>query len=261
MTVDRLQLATDLARRAGEMLLAGYGDPGEVRTKSTTVDLVTQYDLESEAFLLAEIHAAFPQDAVLSEETGPQGSGNHCWVIDPLDGTTNFAHALPIFSVSIACLRAGEPALGVVYAPVLGELFSASSDGPAQLNGDPIEVSSQDNLGSALMVTGFPYDVRQRPDNNLDHYRGFALRTLGVRRLGSAALDLCYVAAGRFDGYWEVETHPWDFAAGALIAQRAGALVSQINGRPPSWRQSCSIVASNPGLHPKILEQLARPAV
>ncbi|MGA9531601.1 MAG: inositol monophosphatase family protein [Anaerolineales bacterium] len=249
MSDDRLKLAIEWARGAGEILLAGYGHVRQIETKSSVVDLVTEHDLASEAFLLGQIQSTYPQDAFLAEESGQRGSGAYSWVIDPLDGTTNFAHGLPLFAVSIACLLEGQPILGVVYAPAIDELFTASESSSAQLNGSSIHVSEQDNLDSALMVTGFPYDVRTRVDNNLGHYRDFALRTQGVRRFGSAALDLCYVAAGRFDGYWEVETQPWDYSAGALIVRQAGGTVTQMDGRRPEWQQSCSIVATNGTIH------------
>jgi myo-inositol-1(or 4)-monophosphatase len=257
MNHDRLTFATDLARRAGEILLGSDGHAGEVGTKSSPVDLVTEVDLASETFLLDQIQSAFPQDAVLAEESGRHGTGSYCWVLDPLDGTTNYAHGLPFYCVSIACLLEGRPILGVVYAPVLDELFRASESSPSQRNATAIRVSEQDDLNSALMVTGFPYDVRTRVDNNLDHYRDFALRTLAVRRFGSAALDLCYVAAGGFDGYWEVETHPWDFAAGALIVRQAGGTVTQMDGNRPDWQRSCSIVATNGAIHRPVLSLLA----
>ena len=237
-------------------MAGGLGRAGPVRTKRSTTDLLTEYDERTEALILAELGTRFPGEPILAEESGRQGSGSSLWVIDPLDGTTNFAHGIPFYCVSIAWLLNDRPRVGVVYAPALDELFAVTGDSPATLNGAQLQVSDRDQLDQALLVTGFPYDVRTRPDNNLDHYRRLALRSRAVRRMGSAALDLAYVAAGRFDGYWEVETHPWDFAAGSLMVEQAGGQVTTLAGERPRATQSTSVVATNGRIHAALLSEL-----
>jgi myo-inositol-1(or 4)-monophosphatase len=224
------------------------------------IDLVTEADLQSEQFLLGEIRRRFPGHRVIAEESGGlEGDDDHIWYIDPLDGTVNFAHGLPIFSVSLAYAEQGALKLGVVYDPTRAECFSAERGRAAWLNGEPIRVSDAIDLDHSLLVTGFPYDIRTDPDNNLEHYARFALRSQAVRRLGSAALDLCYVAAGRFDGYWELRLKPWDLAAGGLIAQESGCLITGLDGNPNYFAPPRSVVVANPTLHPKILAVLNRP--
>jgi myo-inositol-1(or 4)-monophosphatase len=255
MTATLADLET-LAHQAGEILRQGFGASHDVYFKGA-IDLVTDVDHRSEAFLLDEIHRRFPQDRVIAEESG-EAPGQDCciWYIDPLDGTVNFAHGLPIFSVSIAYMHMGELQLGVVYDPSRDECFSASRGQGAWLNGNPLQVSATANLDHSLLVTGFPYDIRTNTQNNLEHYARFSLRSQGVRRLGSAALDLCYVAAGRFDGYWELSLEAWDIAAGALIAREAGATVSKIYGSPDVLTPPCSILAANPALHDRMFAVL-----
>lgn len=246
----------ELARLAGEILRSGFGErPGfnhnhQVDYKGV-LDLVTEIDRQSESLLLAEIQRRFPSHSVVAEESaGLQGEDNHRWFIDPLDGTVNFAHGVPIFSVSLAYASEGEVQLGVVYDPTRDECFSAQSGQGACLNGERIKVTSTNDLDSSLLVTGFPYDIRTNPENNLDNFAYFSMHGQGVRRLGSAAIDLCYVAAGRFDGYWEVRLNPWDVAAGGLIAREAGAIVTNINGGVDFMSPPQSIIAANPSLHP-----------
>lgn len=248
--------ARDLARDAGQLLRAGYGKAERIRKKESQVDLVTEFDIKAESLILERIRQEYPGDTILSEESGKSGDQPDMWVVDPLDGTTNFAHGIPIFSVSIAYLKGGKPALGVVYGPALDEFFSAIAGRGAWLNDEPLAVSTTDNLSDSLLVTGFPYDIRSRKDNNLDHYATFALRSRAVRRLGSAALDLCYVAAGRFDAYWELETQPWDCAAGALLVQEAGGRLTQVNGSAVDYQRSTSLLASNGRLHEIMLRFL-----
>ena len=186
------------------------------------------------------------------------------WYIDPLDGTVNYVHGIPIYSVSIAYAEAGELRLSVVYDPSRDECFSAASGKAGELgsgawmNGQPIHPSSTSDLDHALLVTGFPYDIRTNPDNNLDHYAHMAQHSQGVRRLGSAALDLCDVACGRFDGFWELRLKAWDVAAGALIAQQAGAVVTNLSGGPDFMTPTQSVLAANPYLHPLLLNELNR---
>lgn len=218
------------------------------------IDLVTEFDHRSEAFLLGEIRQRFPGQRILSEESGASPGAEACqWYLDPLDGTVNYAHGVPIFAVSIAYQEQGAVQLGVVYDPMRDECFSAELGAGAWLNGEPLGASKASDLLESLLVTGFPYDIRKNPQNNLDHFTHFALRSRGVRRLGSAALDLCYIAAGRFDGYWEIRLSPWDSAAGGLIAAQAGAQVTNIDGGPDYLAPPCSILAANPVLHEQML--------
>ena len=253
----RLKLALELARKAGEELRQGFGHVKQIRRKGA-VDLVTEYDLRSERLILEAIRRAFPQDAILSEEAGQVSLGDVCWMVDPLDGTTNFAHALPMFCVSIACTQHGAPALGVIYDPLREELFQALAGGGASLNGEPLRVSETGSLQEALLVTGFPYDIRTNPQNNLDHYSRLALLSLGVRRLGSAALDLAYVAAGRFDGYWELRLNPWDWAAGVLLVQEAGGRATDFRGSEEVLVGADTLVATNGRVHDELRAALNR---
>ena len=248
-----------LAGQAGEILRAGFGQGNQIGLKGE-IDLVTEVDQQSEALLLAEITRKFPGHQIVSEETGGvPGDGNgSVWFIDPLDGTTNFAHGLPIFSVSIAYAENGQLKYAVVYDPIHEELYSAEKGKGAYLNGTEISVSRTEELRSGLLVTGFPYDRFTNPNNNLDHFQNFALQAQGVRRLGSAALDLCYVAAGKVDGFWEIKLQPYDVAAGTLIAREAGAKVTKLNGEEDTVSQPVSIVAANPVLHPKMLAVLEK---
>ncbi len=245
-----------IARQAGVILRAGYGQRHTIASKSHAIDLVTEVDRQSEAFLLESIRNRWPEHSILAEESGTHRGNSGLWYIDPLDGTVNFAHGVPIFSVSIAYAENGIVRLGVVYDPMRDECFSAERGRGAFLNGQPLQVSQTDTLSRALLVTGFPYDTWENPDNNLDNFARFAVRSQGVRRLGSAALDLCYVAAGRFDGYWEIRLKPWDVAAGGLIASTAGALVTNLQGGKDYLSPPQSIVAANPTLHAQMLTVL-----
>lgn len=245
---ERLKLALELAQLAGAELRGGYGHVKQVSYKGS-VDLLTEFDLRAERLILDGIRQAFPQDAILSEEAGAVSQGEVCWMVDPLDGTTNFAHGLPIFCVSIACSADRQPALGVIYDPLREELFQAQAGEGALLNGERLQVSDTEALQDALLVTGFPYDIRTNPENNLDHYSKLALLSLGVRRLGSAALDLAYVAAGRLDGYWELRLNLWDWAAGALLVREAGGRVTDFAGNEDVLLGADLLVATNGLIH------------
>jgi myo-inositol-1(or 4)-monophosphatase len=249
----------DLARQAGEILRAGFGTrPGfnhnhHVDYKGV-IDPVTEIDRQSESFLLTEIQRRFPSHNAVAEESGWLKVGDkHVWFIDPLDGTVNFAHGVPIFSVSLAYAFDGEVSLGVVYDPMRDECFLAQSGRGVWVNGEEIRVSSTDNLDNSLLVTGFPYDIRSNPGNILEYFAYFSMHSQGVRRLGSAALDLCYVASGRLDGFWEVRLNAWDVAAGGLIAKEAGAVVTDIRGNPDFMSPPQSICAATPAIHAAML--------
>jgi myo-inositol-1(or 4)-monophosphatase len=249
-----------LAIQAGDILCDNFGQHLQVDHKGV-IDLVSEADRLSEQLILGYIHQHHPADTIVSEESGElTGDADHLWYIDPLDGTINYIHGIPIYSVSIAYAESGELKLGVVYDPSREECFSAERGKGAFLNGQPIHTSSATDLDHALLVTGFPYDIRTTPNNNLDNYAHFALHSQGVRRLGSAALDLCYVACGRFDGFWELEIKAWDIAAGVLIASEAGAIVTRTSGGPDTLASPQSVLTANSDLHPLILHELRRVA-
>jgi len=249
---------TTLARQAGEILRGGFRKQHEVSHKADDIDLVTEMDGRTEAYLLREIRRRFPDHQVVAEESGVHGAGGaYSWFIDPLDGTVNYAHGIPIYSVSIAFADHGRVRLAAVYDPSRDECFTAEREGGAFVNGQQLRVTDLAELSAALLVTGFPYDMWTNPVNNLDHFERFSVRTQGVRRLGSAALDLCYVAAGRFDGFWELRLKAWDIAAGGLIAEEAGAKVTSMEGEPDFLRPVASILAANPALHGRMLEILS----
>jgi myo-inositol-1(or 4)-monophosphatase len=245
-----------LARQAGEILRSGFGKLHEIRYKGV-IDIVTEIDRRSEDFLLAKIRRCYPGHRIVTEESGEfLGDSDSAWFVDPLDGTVNYSHGLPIFSVSIGYSEGDSLRLGVVYDPSRDECFSAERGRGAWLNGNPLTVSYESNLDLSLLVTGFPYDIRTNPDNNLNHYAEFSMHTQAVRRLGSAALDLCYVAAGRFDAYWEAYLKPWDVAAGVLIAREAGAVVTNMDGGLDILTPPIKVVAGNAKLHALMLRGL-----
>jgi myo-inositol-1(or 4)-monophosphatase len=239
-------------------LRASFGGHLQVKHKGV-IDLVTDVDQRSETFLLGEIRRRFPGQRIFTEESGIiEGAEGQIWYIDPLDGTVNYAHGLPIFSVSVAYAEQGEMRLGVVYDPMRDECFCAERGTGARLNGQLIRIAQASDLDQSLLVTGFPYDIRTNPNNNLDHYVHFATHSQAVRRLGSAALDLCYVAAGRLDGFWELSLSAWDVAAGGLIAQEAGAIVTNLAGEPDYLTAPQSVLAANATVHALMLKELHR---
>ena len=245
-----------VVREAGRYLRKNLGRRVEASYKGA-VDLVTPFDLGAQEILVGRLAAAFPTHGFLAEEGLARAGTSECrWIIDPLDGTTNFAHAFPIFSVSAALECAGRLALGFVYDPMRDEMFRAEAGRGAFLNGVPVRVSGTSELGRSLLATGFPYDVRISPENNLDHWGRFIVRAQAIRRCGSAALDLSYVACGRFDGFWELKLKPWDVAAGTLLVAEAGGRVTDFTGRPFTW-EAPGIVAANGHIHPAILEILS----
>ncbi len=257
---SRFEVARSMALEAGALLREGLSRRKHVNHKGA-IDLVTEYDLQSEQLIVQGLRKAFPQDAILAEEGGGSQSAQGTWLVDPLDGTTNYAHGIPFFAVSIAYRVQGEIQLGLVYDPVRAELFHTQRGQGAWLNDRRLRVSTTAKLGKALLTTGFPYDIRTHPENNLDHFAAFALRSQGVRRLGAASLDLAYVAAGRFDGYWELRLWPWDWAAGILLVREAGGKVTRTDGGEDVFAQPTSILASNGRLHTAMLQVLQEGAV
>jgi len=251
-----LSYLENIARQAGAILRSGYDTEHQVGYKGV-IDLVTEVDHQSEKFLLGEVQKDFPDHHIFSEESGIiQGNDEHIWYIDPLDGTVNYAHHIPIFCVSIAYAFHSDLTLGAVYDPMRDEMFLAERGKGSHLNGRSLHVSSATELQRSLLVTGFPYNAWDTPQDNFANFVKFGKLTQGVRRLGSAALDLCYVAAGRFDGFWEMSLNPWDVAAGALISEEAGARVTNVNGGTDYISQPQSVIAATPDIHTHILEKL-----
>ncbi|MGZ5499480.1 MAG: inositol monophosphatase family protein [Candidatus Aminicenantales bacterium] len=247
-------------REAGLYLRANLGRIFEATYKGA-VDLVTPFDVGAQEILVGRLSAAFPSHGFLAEEGLERSGTSDCrWVIDPLDGTTNFAHAFPVFCVSAALECSGRLALGLVYDPMRDEMFRAEAGKGAFLNGAAIHVSRVSDLGRSLLATGFPYDVRLSPENNLDHWARFIVRAQAIRRCGSAALDLSYVACGRFDGFWELKLKPWDVAAGALLVMEAGGRVTDFAERTFALG-SPGVVATNGLIHPAVVEVLNMPGI
>lgn len=250
-------VALRAVQEAGALLKKGFGEEQIVHFKGE-IDIVTEMDNRSEALISNLILHEFPDHSLLSEERGRhEGPAKYRWIIDPLDGTTNYAHGFPFFSVAIAVELKEQLLYGVVYDPLREELFEAESGRGAFLNGERIQVSRVKELTKALLATGFPYDVRRGGEDNIAHFINFLKVAQAVRRPGSACLDLCYVAAGRLDGFWELKLHPWDMAAGSLIVREAGGLVTDLKGGP--YRiAGREIVASNGLIHKAMLEVLAQ---
>lgn len=248
--------AVSLAKEAGLFLKENLNKRHEIKYKGE-INIVTAEDKASEAMIMERIRREFPAHDIMSEESAFLDSGaEYRWIVDPLDGTTNYAHGYPVFCVSIALQRKGEIVLGCIYNPMLDELFTSESGSGAFLNGEEIRVSSVTDFSRSFLATGFPYDLRQGGNNNLNYFIGLAKRTLAIRRAGSAALDLAYTAAGRFDGFWELKLNPWDTAAGILLVREAGGEVSEISGQRYSL-QSPSLAATNGLIHSEMIRVLA----
>ncbi|HEU5099267.1 MAG TPA: inositol monophosphatase family protein [Roseiflexaceae bacterium] len=250
-----LDFATDLGRRAGVLLRDGLDRRRTIELKGA-FDLVTDMDRASEDLIVSAIAAEFPDHAILAEESGAIGAAEYTWLIDPLDGTNNYAHGYPYFCVSLGLWRGPTPLLGVIYNPLLDELFSAEAGGGAHRNGQPIHVSDTAALGAALISTGFPYDYAGTPENNLREFDRIQGRCQGVRRGGAAALDLAYVAMGRLDAHWELRLKPWDTGAATLLVLEAGGRLSDRRGQP--WHPWADrLVASNGRIHDELIEGLS----
>lgn len=257
MSRDAVDVAVAVAREAGALLLAHGGEPLEIREKERRADIVTRADGESERLIVARLRDAYPSATIVTEESGVfAGGARERWIVDPLDGTTNYAHAYPLWNVSIAYERDGELIAGVVYAPAMQECFVAERGGGATLNGAPLGVSSIPWLGEALVCTGFhPADF----ERNGAYFAAISDRAQAVRRDGAAALDLAYVACGRFDGFWEFDLHAWDVAAGTLLVREAGGTVTAIDGGAARL-DGASILATNGRIHEELREALDLPS-
>lgn len=254
-----LDFVIDTSRRAGELLREAYDRPRHISYKGE-VNLVTETDIAAEELIIGRLHDAYPEIGVLAEESGESGAnGDLRWLIDPLDGTNNFAHALPVFCTSIALRDADGPLLGVIYDPLRDECFSAARGQGAMLNGKPMHVSDVPSLLQSMVGTGFPYVRHTTTDNNAEALELFLRRAQGIRRMGSAAIDLAYVACGRLDGYWEWGINPWDVTAGILLVQEAGGQVSTYAGSVIDELQMerMNVVASNGHIHGEMLAALA----
>lgn len=252
-----LETAIAIVRQAGAIQLEHFGGSFAIEKKGA-IDLVTDVDLAVERMCRAHLGRAFPDHQVLGEEYGVTGAGgaSHVWIFDPIDGTTNFAHGLPIFCSALALEVDGRVDVAAIYDPTRDELFTAERGRGAWLNGARMHVSAQETLIDSLLVTGFPYSVHGGREEVLSLFDAFMGRSRAVRRLGSAALDICYVAAGRMDGFWEQGLGPWDIAAAALLVEEAGGQISDLDGRPFELRTG-RLLASNGHIHDQMLETIA----
>ena len=259
MHFDDLQaIAIQAVRESGKIQKEWLRKDKKIELKGE-INLVTEVDRRSEQRIVEIIKKAFPKHNILTEETPMANElpSPFRWIVDPLDGTTNYAHGYPCFCTSIALELEGKIVLGAVYDPLLDELFTAQQGNGAFLNNERISVSTTDRLTNALICTGFPYDVRESQENNLDHFNHFVMEARAIRRDGSAALDLCYVAAGRFDGFWELKLYPWDVAAGKLLVEEANGRVTDFRGDPLNI-YAHQILASNGKIHPEMMRVLKR---
>ena len=253
-----LTTAIEAVVKAGELQMAQFGGDFQIDKKGT-IDLVTEVDVAVERMFRAMIAERFPEHQVLAEEMGGAAAApaGPCWVFDPIDGTTNFAHGLPIFCASLALEIDGVAQVAAVYDPTRKELFTAERGGGAFLNGRPLRVSSADTLVDAMLVTGFPYDIHSRVEEIVGLFASFVGQVRAVRRLGSAAIDLCYVAAGRMDGFWESDLKPWDIAGGALLVTEAGGTITDMTGGAFRSRGG-HVLATNGHLHQAMLDVIVK---
>ncbi|MCX5715635.1 MAG: inositol monophosphatase family protein [Candidatus Omnitrophica bacterium] len=247
------KVAIEAALKSGRFIKNSVGKIKKISYKGR-INLVTDVDKKSEDIIIKKIRSAFPDHSILSEESSPRyGNSEFKWIIDPLDGTTNFAHSFPFFCVSIALEKDGKVILGVIYDPMRKELFFAEHKKAAYRNNKKIHVSAKPNLSNALLATGFAYGIKEAKNNNIEHFRKLLMRVLAIRRAGSAALDFCYVACGRFDGFWELDLCPWDCAAGALIVREAGGMVTKLDGSAYSHYDK-EVLASNGIIHKQMVK-------
>ncbi len=251
------EIAIYAAKAAGQLIRENFGHVSGLQSKRNAIDLVTETDRQAEALLVSILKQAFSDYSILGEEgTALHGNMPMKWIVDPLDGTTNYAHGYPLVAVSIALVRGNEILIGVVYNPLADELFVAEKGNGATRNGQPIRVSNVSTLSKSLLGSGFPYDIWESDRDNTHEWRAFLKRVVSLRSDGSAAMDLCHVACGRLDGYWELDLDIWDMAAGSLIVQEAGGKVTDQYGKPFDLSQR-SIVASNGLIHQEMLEVLS----
>ena len=249
----------EAAEEAAKILMEGYNTDFEIKHKKEYSDLVTAIDKKSEKKIIEIIHNYFPEHNVIGEEGGNLNKeSDYKWIVDPIDGTVNFAHALPIFCVSIALEIKGEVILGIVYSPMLNEKFRAEKGKGAFLNGKQINVSEIEFLKDSLLVTGFPYEAKDNADHCIDHFVNFIKMGLPVRRLGSAALDICYLAAGRFDGFWEVSLNAWDVAAACLILLEAGGKITDFRGNEYSIYGKQILATNGREIHKEMIDVLEK---
>jgi myo-inositol-1(or 4)-monophosphatase len=245
-----------ISKEAGEIIREGFGKNFSIEYKTNASNLVTEIDKKSEATIINFIRKEFPTHSVLAEESGAHGtSSEYLWVIDPLDGTSNFAHGLPIFAVSIGVQKNGEIICGVVYDVMRDEIYYSEKGSGSFRNGKKLQVSTNDDLRKSMLVTGFPYDIQDNPDFAIERFAAFLKTSRAVRRLGSAAIDMCYVAAGVFDGFWEVHLQPWDMCAGKLIVEEAGGVVTNFSGEEIDI-YSKQILATNKFVHQSMIQVL-----
>ncbi len=259
---ETLKLTIDIAREAGALLRQGYGQKKEITRKSSAVDWVTQFDTAAEKIILERLQAAFPHHQIVAEESGDNHNNSaFIWYVDPLDGTTNFAHSFPVFCVSMALYQGKTPMVGVIYDPLRDECFYAAHGEGAYLQSSGqtarLQVTGTAELVNSLLATGFPYDRHHSDHDNVAQAQAFLKQVQGLRRAGAAALDLAYVAAGRLDGYWEYKLSSWDIAAGVLLVQEAGGTVTEMDGQPFEIVPRPSMVVSNGRIHPQMLQILA----
>ena len=243
----------EIAKEAGQIVREGFGKNLDIEFKTNESNLVTQIDKASERRIIEFVKKEFPTHGILAEESGEsKNTSEYIWVIDPLDGTTNFAHGFPIFSISIGVQKSGVTIAGVVYDVMRDLVYSAETRGGAYSNSNKIYVSSNDKLQRALLVTGFPYNIAENPEHAFERFIALTKVSRGMRRLGSAAIDFCYVANGVFDGFWEIYLHPWDICAGKLILEEAGGIVTDFKGEVIDI-YSNRIMASNKNIHDQML--------
>ncbi|HUL43381.1 MAG TPA: inositol monophosphatase family protein [Bacteroidota bacterium] len=253
-----ISTAIEAATQAGKYLKQNLGKVKNIELKDGgEKNLVTEIDKHSEEIIISIIKKHFPSHDILAEESGKArgAKSDYRWVIDPLDGTTNFTHGFPVFCVSIGLEHCGELIAGAIYDPNFDELFTAEKGKGAFLNGKRMHVSSVESLKKSLLVTGFPYNIRENPDNAVEHFVQFLMDAQAVRRMGSAAIDMAYVAAGRYEGFWEVHLNPWDMAAGAIIVTEAGGMLSDFAGKPFSIYEK-QVLATNGRIHEEMMKIL-----